>query len=313
MDNLVVFDNEPFELIGKQWKPLGHSLIDYLPTEWVKIESGVHEDGVHIVGTTPKEAENLTSEEIINNIRTKIKAMRESGFRTIYLREEAFRSLLCEFLTFCNQDRRYYTEVNYIHVMEINGFHIPRFTYRAFDTFKKEEMPAMCFMQNNLYNVADTLSDIKDSQITFARQYQCEDDNKFESNILYYTAVVLEAIRHGKFIKQCEHCHRWFVTEKKADEKYCKRESPFQQGKTCAQVMKNIKERERKSNSSLARAKERARNRANSRDRFHPGTAEEYRRLKDEWESLFKSGQMSEQEYISKLDNCMKSEKKGGK
>lgn len=301
MQSLMIFEKQPFEYSDHKCNPIGYRLVDFLPVEWQEIESGVQEHGFHIEGTTPKEAENLSSEEIVERIKAKLR----KGGKFVSLRDIAFQNLVCEFLKVCNENKHHYTEANFIHVMGINGFNIPHYFYRAFDLYKKEEVSTMCFMHSNLYNVSDTLSDIKESPIVFARQYRCETD------IDYYIAVILEIIRQGKFIKQCEHCGRWFVTEKKTDEKYCKRTSPYNDKKTCAQVMRKIKEAQRIKKSPLAKAKEQARNRANSRETYHPGAADEYKLLVSRWDTLYKSGRISEEEYIALLNDCMRSTKRG--
>ena len=99
--------------------------------------------------------------------------------------------------------------------------------------------------------------------------------------------------------------------EKKTDEKYCKRTSPYNDKKTCAQVMRKIKESQRIKKSPLAKAKEQARNRANSRETYHPGAADEYKLLVSRWDTLYKSGRISEDEYIAMLNACMRSTKRG--
>ena len=301
MQQLVIFENDPNEYGAHECHPLGYRLIEYLPVEWNPIESGTQVQGVHIVGETPKEAENLTGEEIVERIRAKIR----KGGKFVDLHELSFQTLLCDFLSLCNKDKRFYTETNFIHIMGVNGFNIPQFRYRAFDSFRKEEVTSHAFMPSNLYNVEDTLEDIKDLPFAFARQYTCK------TNIDYFISVVLEIIRQGKFIKQCEHCGRWFVTEKKTDEKYCKRTSPYNDKKTCAQVMRKIKEAQRIKKSPLAKAKEQARNRANSRETYHPGAADKYKLLVSRWDTLYKSGRISEEEYIALLNDCMRSTKRG--
>lgn len=303
MKQLVIIENDPNEYGTHECHPLGYRLVEYLPVEWKPIESGAQEQGVHIVGETAKGSENLTSEEIRERIKSKLSEL-SKGFKLIDLHELSFQILLCDFLTLCNKYRHLYTENNFIHIMGVNGFNIPQFRYRAFDTYKKEEVTAYAFMPTNLYNVEDMLNDIKDSPYLFAREYTCNTD------IDYYISVVLEIIKQGKFIKQCEHCERWFVTDKKSDEKYCKRISPYNEKKTCAQVMRAVKERQRIKNNLVVWAKEQARNRANSRETYHPGAAAEFKLLVSEWERLYKNGQISEEEYIEKLNACMRSDKR---
>ena len=179
MQQLVIFENDPNEYGAHECHPLGYRLIEYLPVEWNPIESGTQVQGVHIVGETPKEAENLTGEEIVERIRAKIR----KGGKFVDLHELSFQTLLCDFLSLCNKDKRFYTETNFIHIMGVNGFNIPQFRYRAFDSFRKEEVTSHAFMPSNLYNVEDTLEDIKDLPFAFARQYTCK------TNIDYYIAV----------------------------------------------------------------------------------------------------------------------------
>ena len=73
MQQLVIFENDPNEYGAHECHPLGYRLVEYLPVEWNPIESGTQVQGVHIVGETPKEAENLTGEEIVERIRAKIR------------------------------------------------------------------------------------------------------------------------------------------------------------------------------------------------------------------------------------------------
>lgn len=309
MEQLLVFENQPYEYSEKQCHELGYRLVDYLPVEWSPIPSGKQEHGFHLSAHPSPELENLSNEEIIPYTIKKLFDTGPDG--KLYLkgkgklrnaRETAFQSLLCDFLTLCNQNNHFYTEQNFVHVMEINGFPIPSFSYRAFDMFKKEEVSTICITPLNLYNVKDTLEDIKNNPIVFAREYRCK------TEIDYYCAVALEIIRHKKHIKQCEHCKHWFVTAKKSDEKYCKRLSPHQPGKTCCEVMRQLKNAQRIKNSPLKLAKERARNRANQRESAHPGSIDAYRTQIPEWDSLYKSGQLSEEEYICKLNTFMKKE-----
>ena len=75
--------------------------------------------------------------------------------------------------------------------------------------------------------------------------------------------------------------------------------------------MRKIKEAQRIKKSPLAKAKEQARNRANSRETYHPGAADEYKLLVSRWDTLYKSGRISEDEYIAMLNACMRSTKRG--
>lgn len=307
MEQLMVIENQPYEYGEKECHELGYRLVDYLPVEWSPIPSGTQEHGFHLSTRPSPELENLSNEEIISYTIKKLfdpgpdgKLYLKSKGKLRNAREMAFQSLLCDFLTLCNQNNHFYTEQNFVHIMEINGFHIPSFFYRAFDMFKKEEVSTICITPLNLYNVKDTLEDIKNNPIVFAREYRCK------TEIDYYCAVTLEIIRQKKHIKQCEHCKRWFVTAKKSDEKYCKRMSPHQPGKTCCEVMRQLKNAQRIKNSPLKQARERARNRANQRESSHPGSIDAYRTQIPAWDSLYKSGQLSEEEYISKLNTFLK-------
>lgn len=309
MERLMVFENQPYEYGEKERHEIGYRLVNYLPVEWTSIPSGMQEHGVHIRFEPSPELENCSPEEIVSYTINKLFDKGPDG--KLYLkgkgkmrnaREIAFERLLCDFLTLCNQNNHFYTEQNFVHVMEINGFHIPTFFYRAFDLLKKEEVSTCCFMPSNLYNVKDTLEDIKNNPITFAREYRCN------TEIDYYCAVALEIIRQKKHIKQCEHCKQWFVTSKKSDEKYCKRMSPHQPGKTCCEVMRQLKNAQRIQNSPLKQAKERARNRAYQKETLHPGSVNAYKTQIAEWDCLYKSGQLCEEEYIRKLNRFLKKE-----
>lgn len=313
MESLTIFENQLNEFSAKECHPLGYRLVDYLPTEWEHIESGVQKHGVNIKFEMSPDLEKLSNEELVAHTLSKHfertsdgKFRIKGGGRFVNLREVAFQNLLCDFYMVCNKNQHHYTETNFIHVMEINGFHIPQYIYRAYDMYKKTEISTVCFMPSNLYNVKDILDDIKESPVIFARQYQCK------NSLDYYIAVALELIRQKKFVKQCEHCGRWFVA-KKADEKYCTRKSPYSDNQTCKERMRNIKSTERINNDKLKKAKERARNRANSREIYHPGAKDEYRRLVSEWDMQYKSGRISEDEYIERLDSCMMVKKRGEK
>lgn len=305
MEQLMVFENQPYEHGEKKCHELGYRLVDYLPVEWAPIPSGTQEHGVHITANPSSKFQDCSPEEVIAHVVSKLSSVDSDGKahqkgKLRNAREIAFQSLLCDFLTLCNQNNHFYTEQNFVRVMEINGFHIPSFSYRAFDWFKKEEVSTVCFTPLNLYNVKDTLEDIKNNPVVFAHEYRCK------TEIDYYCAVTLEIIRQKKHIKQCEHCKHWFVTAKKSDEKYCKRMSPHQPGKTCCEAMRQLKNAQRIQNSPLKQAKERARNRANQREIRHPGSIDTYKTQIAEWDSLYKIGQLCEEEYIRKLNTFLK-------
>ena len=297
MNNVLIIENQPFEYSAHECNPIGHRLVDFLPVSWREIESGVQEQGVSVNAHNLENADDRSAEEI------KAHFLATRGcYKFISMREDALKSLLCDFLTLCNSNKHYYTDTNFVRVMAVNGFNIPQFIYKAYDMYKKEEITSSPFTHSNLYNVKDTLSDIKDSPIIFGRKYNCVNDCD------YYIAVVLEIIRQGKFIKKCEQCGRWFVTEKKSDEKYCKRKSISNSKKTCAQVARNIVESKR-IGSPLNKAKERARNRAYSNETCHPGTVEEYKMFIKELDKQYKKGEISEEEYIEKCNSTKRNRK----
>lgn len=301
MKSLLVFENEPKEYIERRFYDLGHSLVNYLPLQWEHIPEGVQEHGVQIEFHPTEPKGEKTSDEIIEHIKEKLSSLKDSQWKMVSLHEESFKILLCEFYDLCKDNRHYYTETNYIHVMEINGFHLPKYSYRAFDNFKKTEASTTNFLPSNLYNVRDLLFDIKDAPYMFAREYYCEND------IEYFLAVALELVRQGHLVKQCEHCGRWFITENKTDEKYCKRASPQYPDKTCVQAMRTIKERQRIKSNPLNVAKKAARSRANSMENHnHFGSVESCKEMIREWDNRFKSGEITLNEYISHLDRSFR-------
>ena len=297
MKTFMVLENRPYEYINNECHDIGFQLVDYLPQEWEPIKKGEQEHGIDFKIETNEEG--LSGEEIIRRNLEMLRNMR--SVKVISFREIAFKTLLCEFLTLCNQNIRLYTESNFVRVMGINGFNIPKFSYRAFDLYKKEEVTTICIWPKNLYNVEDTIDDIHSSPIQFARVYSYEKDEQ------YYIAVLLEMIRQRKFLKQCEHCKRWFVVSNKRDEKYCKRISPYDKSKTCYEVMKRIRDAKRIKDDPLKCAKEKARNRANSREIYHPGAATEFKEIQQEWQNLYEHGKISKEEYIDRLNKCMRS------
>lgn len=309
MDNrktLIVMENEPYEYIDDEKIEIGARLVDYLPAKWEPVQRGAQKHGVNIKIVPSEDSlikTDVTEEDYIQKAIKLIKGMKNTRF--VNLRDVAFKTLLCEFLTVCNRDSRLYTESNFVRIMGINGFTVPKVSYRAFDTFKNEEITTVCMVPGNLYNIEDILEDMSD--IKFARVYSCEKDEH------YYIAVLLELIRQKKFLKQCQHCNRWFIVNAKRDEKYCKRTSPYDKNRTCAEVMKRIKDTKRIKDDPINKAKERARSRAYSREIYHPGALAKFKAEQKEWQSLYKSGVISDEEYIAKLEGCMKSERKGPK
>ncbi|MBE7002853.1 MAG: hypothetical protein E7425_01030 [Ruminococcaceae bacterium] len=294
MKSLLVFENQAKECIENSFHPLGYALVEYLPLSWSHIQSGMQEPGFSF----NTGAFHSMMEEATNSIEGGALKARKGA---LSIREISFQRLLCDFYALCNEDRRFYTETNFIMVMEINGFHIPKFKYRAFDTFTKQEVSTVCMIPQNLYNVRDLLSDIKESPYIFAREYQYETEEE------YYIAVALELARQGHLVKRCEHCGRWFVTEKKTDEKYCKRESPTYTGKTCQQAMRLIKDAQRINDDPLKRAKAAARSRAHSQENHnHIGIVEQCKTFIRECDKEYKSGRLTKEDYVLRLNNAFR-------
>ena len=268
----------------------------------------MHEPGFHLESKSDESLSNQSADKIEEAVIKRIleytedgKLRVKGGGKFVSLHEIGFQTLLCEFYDLCNKNKHHYTENNFIRVMEINGFRIPQFSYTAFDTLKKIEASTQCITPQNLYNVRDLLDDIRDSTYILARRYWCKNDED------YYLAVVLELVRQGHLVKQCEHCGRWFVTEKKTDEKYCKRESPTHTGKTCQQAMRLIRDTQRINADPIKKAKAAARSRAHSQENHnHVVSVAQCKDLIRALDGEYKNGKLSESDYILRLNNAFR-------
>ena len=70
----------------------------------------------------------------------------------------------------------------------------------------------------------------------------CSDEKPFMIMQLIY-AILLHYFKCGYAVGVCQNCGKVFITENKSNEKYCKRKSPQDSSKTCAQYMKYEKQK----------------------------------------------------------------------
>ena len=70
----------------------------------------------------------------------------------------------------------------------------------------------------------------------------CSDEKPFMIMQLIY-ATLLHYFKRGYIVGVCQNCGKVFITENKSNEKYCKRKSPQDSSKTCAQYMKYEKQK----------------------------------------------------------------------
>ena len=308
-------ENEPYEIIDSHAYPLGYKLIEFLPQIDEKIKDGEHKDEVHIEFNSITERTNETAAEIIERVKKSIAKNKNS--RAVDAREITFGIALCEYISLCNEDIRFYTENNFLKIMAIYGFQSPRKTIIPFDAETKRQVISIGILPSNLFSQSEVqrkirgipYKDKEDTGCIFAWEYDC---NCSSSNYVeYYYAVMLELVKHNKFVKQCAHCGRWFVTNNRTDEKYCKRESPYRKGRTCPEAEADIRNYLRNKKTPLAQERERARNRSNQLE----GVKEEYKRLDAEYQIAVKNDEVEtkEQEWIEKFMKCARGRKRGKK
>lgn len=132
------------------------------------------------------------------------------------------------------------------------------------------------------------LKDIQES-------YEC-------SNIMEFCTVLLfHALKLKRSFKQCQNCAKWFVPQKKSDEKYCLRQSPQYPDKNCRDAARLIRTLEIRHSDDVTRLLKNIRQMRSNGAKISPEFDNNII-----WRKKYKSGEISNDEYVQWLKSIYK-------
>lgn len=178
-------------------------------------------------------------QHFIEVLRTITDEMPKDDIRFIY------RQSIETFITEANKHREYcnvYTLRDFSNVIyealstffwEVNGDIFPQ-KFERLRTRHKEK--AITASELNAMHEAHSLFTADDTYIC-----RSNDFSFLIIQIIY--AMLLHYFKRGYIVGVCQNCGKVFITENRSDEKYCKRTSPQDSEKTCAQYMKYEKQK----------------------------------------------------------------------
>lgn len=95
---------------------------------------------------------------------------------------------------------------------------------------KNWELPT----ENELNDIADKIAISPSKKQTI---YECE------NNLDVITACIYHFCKRGHRLETCKHCKKWFISESRNDQTYCKRQSPIYPNMDCNRAQKYMRSR----------------------------------------------------------------------